>query len=282
MKKTTNLYSIIGISLVLFLLGTIGWLFINGHSLSQYFKENVLIQVVMNDNTRPEKARELESILQKQHFVKSVQYISKEDAYAKYVLEKGEDPMEDGLLSENPFYISLDLFIQADYVQADSIALIEKFITQSNIVREVIYDKAVVSKLDSNLKKIGIVLGIIAIILFISVVIIIDNTVKLAMFSNRMLIKTMQMVGATRWFIAKPFDFQALSMGFFSSLVAIIGLLAMKYGLSQWIPESNALSTNFEFIILCISIMILGLVICFLSTHRSVFKYLKVNIDKLY
>jgi len=236
----------------------------------------------MNDNTRPEKARELESILQKQHFVKSVQYISKEDAYAKYVLEKGEDPMEDGLLSENPFYISLDLFIQADYVQADSIALIEKFITQSNIVREVIYDKAVVSKLDSNLKKIGIVLGIIAIILFISVVIIIDNTVKLAMFSNRMLIKTMQMVGATRWFIAKPFDFQALSMGFFSSLVAIIGLLAMKYGLSQWIPESNALSTNFEFIILCIGIMILGLVICFLSTHRSVFKYLKVNIDKLY
>lgn len=267
---------------MLFLLGTIGWLFINGRSLSQYFKENILIQVVMNDNTRTEKAQELEEILKNQHFVKSVKYISKEDAYSKFVSEKGEDPMEDGLLTENPFYISLDVFIYADYVQEDSIALIEQFITQSNIVREVIYDKAIVTKLESNLNKIGLVLGVIAIILFISVVIIIDNTVKLAMFSNRMLIKTMQMVGATRWFIAKPFDIQALTMGFFSSLLAIIGLFVMKYSLSQWIPESNALSTMNEFIILCIGIMILGLGICFLSTHRSVFKYLKVNIDKLY
>lgn len=236
----------------------------------------------MNDNTRPEKAKELEQILKNQHFVKSVNYISKEDAYSKFVTEKGEDPMSDGLLTENPFYISLDVFIYADYVQEDSVALVEQFITQSNIVREVIYDKAIVSKLDSNLNKIGLVLGIIAIILFVSVVIIIDNTVKLAMFSNRMLIKTMQMVGATRWFIAKPFDLQALGMGFFSSLLAIVGLVAMKYGLAQWMPETNALASMNEFIILCAAILILGLSICFLSTHRSVFKYLKVNIDKLY
>lgn len=236
----------------------------------------------MNDNTRPEKAQELEKILAEQHFVKKVDYISKEDAYSKYVSERGEDPMEAGLLTENPFYISLDLFVKSDYVQEDSIALIESFITQSNIVREVVYDKAIVEKLESNLKKIGIVLGVIAIILFVAVVIIIDNTVKLAMFSNRMLIKTMQMVGATRWFISKPFDSQALSMGFFSSVVAIIGLVVMKYSVTNWIPELNALSNNSHFIILCAFILVLGLTICFFSTHRSVSKYLKVNIDKLY
>lgn len=236
----------------------------------------------MNDNTRPEKAKELEAILTSQHFIREVDYISKEDAYKKYVSERGEDPMETGLLTENPFYISLDVFVTADYVHPDSLRLVEQFLTQSNIVREVVYDKLIVEKLDSNLKKIGIILGIIALILFVSVVIIIDNTVKLAMFSNRMLVKTMQMVGATRWFIAKPFDLQALKMGLISSIIAILGLLALKYGFSQWIPELNALSTTIQFIILCICILLLGLFICIYSTHRSVFKYLQVNIDKLY
>lgn len=282
MKRSSNLYSIIGISLVLFLLGTIGWLFINGNALSKYFKENIQLQIIMHDNTRAEKAQALETILQQQHFVSKVQYTSKEDAYERFVREKGEDPMADGLLKENPLYISIDINLKAAYVHPDSIRKVIQFITQSNIVREVVYDQPLVDTLQKKLNNIGIVLGIIAIILFVAVVVIIDNTVRLAMFSNRMLIKTMQMVGATRWFIAKPFNTQAFITGLISGLVAVIGLFVLRYAALNWMPELNALTTSWQFYILCGLIVSLGIFISVFSTHRSVFKYLKLKVDKLY
>lgn len=283
MKRSKSyIYSTIGISFVLFLLGTIGWLFINGNALSNYFKENVQLQIIMNDATRQEKAQQLSEILKKQPFIKSVNYLSKEDAYKKYVKEKGEDPLAAGLLDENPLYISIDANLRSGYVQEDSIDKIEKFILQSNIVREVVYDKNVVTSLNENLNKIAIILGIIALILFVAVVVIIDNTVRLAMFSNRMLIKTMQMVGATRWFIAKPFDQRAMTTGLISGLIAIIGLIILRYSFTNWFPEVNALTSNIQFYILCALILILGIFISLISTHRSVFKYLKMRVDKLY
>lgn len=282
MKRTSNLYSIIGISLVLFLLGTIGWMFINGNALSRYFKENIQLQIIMHDNTRAEKAQALEQILQQQHFVSKVHYTSKEEAYEKFMIEKGEDPMADGLLKENPLYISIDVNLKADYVHPDSISKVIAFIQQSNIVREVVYDQPLVDTLQKKLKNIGLILGGIAIVLFIAVVIIIDNTVRLAMFSNRMLIKTMQMVGATRWFIAKPFNTQAFISGMISGIIAVIGLFLLRYGTAQWMPEINALTTSVHFYILCAIIIGLGIFISVFSTHRSVFKYLKLKVDKLY
>lgn len=281
MKKTPSyIYSIIGISLVLFLLGTIGWLVINGRSLSRFFKEQIELQVILHDNTRPENTAKLEGILKKQPFVSSAKIITKEEAAKQFSKEWDEDFTE--LLDFNPLYASINVRLHSDYVNKDSLARIKQFLLQSNIVREVSYPNVVVDQMNSNFKKIGIVLGIIALILFIAVVIIIDNTVRLAMFSNRRLIKTMQMVGAERWFIAKPFDRAAIISGFISGIISVAGLFILKYFSVQQLPELHALNDPLAFGILILGILILGILISLISTHRSVIKYLKMKLENLY
>ena len=281
MKKTSNqIYSIIGISLVLFLLGTIGWIAISGQSLSKLVKENVSIDVILNDNTSTEKAQELENVLNNQPFVLDAKIISKEEALEKYVQEKGENPVQ--FLGYNPLYISIQTSLHAEYVNPDSIAKIKTFIQQSNIVREVYYQEMIVGQLDAFVKNTGLVLGGLALILFLAVIMIIDNTVKLSMFSNRMLIKTMQMVGATRFFIAKPFIKQAFISGIISAIIASIGLIGLRYAAFYVFPEISVLDNAVLFSLLILFITLLGVLISVLSTNRSVIKYLKLKLDDLY
>lgn len=281
MKKAPSyIYSVIGISLVLFLLGTIGWLVINGRGMSRYFKEQIELQVILHDNTRDEATKKLDGILQKQPFVKKAKIVNKEEAAAQMQKDMGEDFMQ--LLDVNPLYTSITLSLKSDYVNTDSINKIKTFLMQSNIVREVTYDKVVVEQMNANFRKIGLVLGCIALILFIAVIIIIDNTVRLAMFSNRLLIKTMQMVGATRWFIAKPFDQKAIITGLISGLIAIACLFLLMYAASSYITQMNVFNDSLSIAILSIGILLLGIMISVLSTHRSVLKYLKLKLDDLY
>lgn len=281
MKKASSyIYSIIGISLVLFLLGIIGWLAINGRSLSRFFKEKVEIQVILHDQTREEKAKALTEVLQHQPFVNQAVYVSKDDAAKEMAREMGEDFSE--LLDFNPLYPSIKVRLHSEYVNADSISKIQAFLQQSNIVREVSYQKVVVDQMNANLRKIGIVLGSIALILFIAVIIIIDNTVKLAMFSNRLLIKTMQMVGATRWFIARPFDKKAIITGLLSGLIAVIALVVLIYFIESVFEDLYAIRDYGLLAVLIVAIIVLGILISLLSTHRSVIKYLKLKLDDLY
>jgi len=281
MKKAPSyIYSIIGISLVLFLLGTIGWLAINARAISRYFKEQIELQVILHDHTRDEATQKLDAVLQKQPFVKQARIVSKEEAAAQMQKDMGEDFMQ--LLDVNPLYTSITLSLRSDYVNADSIARITSFLMQSNIVREVTYNKVVVDQMNANLRKIGLVMGCVALILFIAVIIIIDNTVRLAMFSNRLLIKTMQMVGATRWFIAKPFDRRAIITGLLSGLIAIACLLLVMYGTSNYITQMALFNDSLSITLLALGILLLGILISVLSTHRSVIKYLKLKLDDLY
>ncbi|KAA5534881.1 FtsX-like permease family protein [Taibaiella lutea] len=281
MKKAPSyIYSIIGISLVLFLLGTIGWLVINGRGMSKYFKEQMELQVILHDNTRDETTKQLEGILQKQPFVSKATIVTKEEAATQMQKEMGEDFMQ--LLDVNPLYSSISVNLRSDYVNTDSINKIKAFLMQSNIVREVTYEKVVVDQMNATFRKFGLVLGAIALILFIAVIIIIDNTVRLAMFSNRLLIKTMQMVGATRWFIAKPFDKKAITTGLLSGLIAIIGLYLLKYAASSYIPQMVIFNDGTSLAILSLVILLVGVLISVLSTHRSVIKYLKLKLDDLY
>jgi cell division transport system permease protein len=281
MKKAPSyIYSIIGISLVLFLLGTIGWLVINGRSMTRYFKEQVELQVILHDNTRTEKSQELQEILQKQPFVNKSTIVTKEEAAEQMKKDMGEDFMQ--LLDINPLYTSIKLNLKSDYVNTDSINKIKQFLMQSNIVREVAYEKVMVDKMNATFRKIGLVLGAIALILFIAVIIIIDNTVRLAMFSNRILIKTMQMVGATRWFIAKPFDKRAIVTGLISGLIAVAGLFLLMYFASTVLSQLSIFRDYLSISILVVIILLLGVLISVLSTHRSVVKYLKLKLDDLY
>lgn len=278
--KATYLYSIIGVALVLFLLGSLGWLVINAGQLSKSFKENIEISVILNDNTRDEMAVKLKNVIDKQSFTKSSTYITKENAAAQFKKDFGEDFLQ--VLDYNPLYTSINFHLHSDYMNTDSLIKIEQFLKQSNIVREVFYQKNLVDIMNSNVRRIGMVILAISIFLIISVIILIDNTIRLAMFSNRFLIKTMQMVGATRWFIAKPFNTRGVINGIISALIAIAGIWVLSIFAENWLPELKALYNLKWMIVLYSGILALGIIISLLSTHRAVIKYLRTSLDDLY
>lgn len=278
--KPSYIYAIIGISLVLFLLGTLGWLVLNGRTLTRVFKEDVQVEVILHDNTRDEMMLKLNAVLEEQPFVKKTMVITKEEAAEKFFSSGGEDFTE--LLDYNPLYSSIVLNLNAVYVNPQSLDEIRQFIMQSNIVRDVSYPNMIVDNMNDNFRKIGIILGVIAMLLFVVVVILIDNTVRLAMFSNRFLIKTMQMVGATRWFITRPFDRRAILNGLISGIIAMTGLWIVISVAERILPPLNILHDTTAIIMLMVSMIILGIIISFVSTHRSVLKYLKMHVDDLY
>lgn len=278
--KPSYIYAIIGVSLVLFLLGTLGWLVLNGRTLTRVFKEDVEVEVILHDNTRDEMMMKLNAILEQQDFVKKTRTITKEEAAEAFFKNGGEDFTE--LLDFNPLYPSIILNLKAEYVNPTSLEEIRQFAMQSNIVRDVAYPNIIVDNMNNNLGKIGAILGVIAVLLFFVVVVLIDNTVRLAMFSNRFLIKTMQMVGATRKFITRPFDRRAVINGFISGVIAMIGLwIVISFAESQ-LPPLKVLHEKTSILMLMIGMIILGILISLFSTHRSVIKYLKMHVDDLY
>lgn len=279
-SKASYTFSVIGVSLVLFLLGTMGWVVINGKSLAQTVKEGVAIQIDFHDKVRDENVQQLKAILDKQDFTKKSRVISKEEALKMQSELEGEDISS--FLGVNPLFASIELNLYKEYVNKDSIEKITQFIQQSNVVKNVSYPKNIVHQVNDNLHKLSIILAIISVVLIVVVIVLIDNTVRLAMFSNRFLIKTMQMVGATRWFIAKPFDQRAILNGLLSGVFAVLGLMLVKSTAEARVPELKALNDNTLLVLLMLSMIIGGILISLVSTHRSVIKYLKVTVDDLY
>jgi cell division transport system permease protein len=278
--KPSYFNAIMGVALVLFLLGVLGWLLINGRALSRAFKEDLEINVDFHDNVTDESVAKMKAVLLKQPFVRSAKVITKDEAI------KMENEVEGGnivdFLGYNPLFTSISLKLNEEYVNADSLAKIKKFVLQSNVVRDVTWPNVVVDKLNSNLRKIGIILGSISVLLLIVVIFLIDNTVRLAMFSNRFLIKTMQMVGANRSFITRPFDIRALLNGLLSGVIAVVGLwIVMSFAHAQ-LPVLALLNDSGLLAFLIAAMIILGIIISMFSTHRSVVKYLKMHVDDLY
>jgi len=278
--KPSYFNAIMGVALVLFLLGVLGWLLINGRALSRAFKEDLEINVDFHDNVSDASVNRMKSILDRQSFVRSSRIISKEEAVAMENEVEGGNMVD--FLGYNPLFTSISLKLHEEYVNKDSLARVKQFILQSNVVRDVTWPNVVVDHMNSNLRKIGIILAGISVILLIVVIFLIDNTVRLAMFSNRFLIKTMQMVGATRSFITRPFDLRAFLNGLLSGIVAVVGLwLVMSFADAQ-LPALSSLNDPFLVSFLMIGMLVLGIFISMFSTHRSVVKYLKMHVDDLY
>lgn len=279
-SKASYTFSIIGVSLVLFLLGTMGWIVINGSSLAQVAKEGVALQIDFHDNVRDTSVQQLKTILDKQPFTKKSRIITKEEALRIQSELEGEDIS--AFLGYNPLFASIELNLHQEYVNKDSLEKIMQFVQQSNVVSRVSYPKTIVHQMNANLRKVSIILAIVSIVLILVVIVLIDNTVRLAMFSNRFLIKTMQMVGATRWFISKPFDIRALINGTISGVIAVIFLLLVKSAAEAGVPELKALNQPLLLVLLMAGMIIAGILISLVSTHRSVVKYLKLHVDDLY
>lgn len=279
-SRPSYFMSIVGVALVLFLLGILGLIVIHADKLSKYFKENIEIQVILRNGTPDKAAMALRDSIAASPYAKSAEYVTKDMAAQQFKKEFGEDFIS--LLQYNPLYASVNLKAKAAYVNPDSLNKIESELTQSSIVREVYYQRALVDKLSQNVKKFGAIILAVSIILCLVVIVLIDNTIRLAMFSNRFLIKTMQMVGATRGFISKPFDMRSIINGFISALLAIIAIvLVMIYAMKQ-LPEIRMVEDYTLTVLLFIGMIIIGICISLLSTHRSVTKYLKKKLDDLY
>ena len=185
-------------------------------------------------------------------------------------------------LGYNPLFTSIALKLNEEYVNTDSLNKIRKFMLQSNVVRDVTWPNVVVDQMNSNLRKIGIILGGISFMLLIVVIFLIDNTVRLAMFSSRFIIKTMQMVGATRAFITRPFDLRAFFNGLISGVVAVLGLWVVISFANAQLPVLKTLTEPVLLTVLVVTMLVLGIIISMISTHRSVVKYLKMHVDDLY
>ncbi len=281
-KRSTPSYfmAIVGVSLVLFLLGMLGWFVINANKLGQNFKENVEVQVYVRENISAKDSAALVQYVAAQPYVKSYTYITKEMARKNFVGTGNDDFM--AVLDKNPLPASVDFTIRSDYATPDSLTKIKTDLAQNIAVSEVQYNKELVTNLDDKIRKISLILLVVAIITSVLVIILIDNTIRLAMFSNRFLIKTMQMVGATRWFIARPMDMRALVNGAISGLIAIGGIVGIIFIAERWLPEIKALRDYTLLSVMFVVMVLLGISISFISTHRSVLKYLKMKLDDLY
>ncbi|MCK7559196.1 permease-like cell division protein FtsX [Chitinophaga sedimenti] len=277
-SKPSYIYSIVGVALVLLMLGVLGLIMINATKLSVYFKESIVLNVIFRDDVPEQQALALRDTLAAQPFTKNIKYISKAQAAEDF---KKEFEDFSSVLDYNPLY-AIEISPNAAYVNPDSLKIIEQRLTARSNVREIYYQRTLVQQLNENVRKIGLVLTVISIVLAIVVLVLIDNTIRLAMFSNRFLIKTMQMVGATRGFIAKPFDVRSIINGAVSALLAIMGLIAIIYFMETQVPELKNMRDFFLLGVLFVGLIIPGIGISFLSTHRSVMKYLKLRLDDLY
>lgn len=278
--KPSYFMSILGVTLVLFLLGVIGWLVINANKMGDYFKENVEVRTYLRGDLNPKDSVALMNYIASKPYVKSLIYISKEEGKKQYMQEENEDWSK--VLDQNPLPNAIYVRVKRQYVQLDSLTSIKKDLEAQTYVSDVKYPEALVGKLNKNIRIVSI--GLLALVILISIVVIflIDNTIRLAMFSNRFLIKTMQMVGATRWFIAKPLNVRAIINGAISGAIAstlLYMVIVVAEGSVSWL---RTIHDTGLLILLFFILILIGIGITLYSTHRSVVKYLRMRLDDLY
>ena len=280
-SKPSFIYSIIGVALVLFLLGIMGWIFLNISSVGNAFKEDIRLSAYLRTMNK-DTIGQIQQFISSKPYAKGVVYVDKSNAKVIWNKENNEDWAK--ILDSNPLPESIDFYAKASYVNKDSLVKIsdELMSAYGNQITELQYPKSLVTNLNERASKIGLVFLVIAILLCVIVIFSIDNTIRLAMFSNRFLIKTMQMVGATRGFISKPMNIQASINGLISSLIAIALLFTLiGWAESQFEPLKAIRDINLT-LILFFGMIVLGVGISVFSTHRAVLKYLKMKLDELY
>lgn len=280
--KPSYIYAIIGVALVLFLFGIVGWIFMNIRKTGEYFKENIQVHAWIERAANKKQIDSVTNYITSLPYAKDVEYVTREKAMAKWNAEN--DTTWKKFLNNNPLPESIDFFVKADYMQKDSLANVGSYLENNfhGVISEFQYPTDTVTYVSKFVKTAAVWILIIAIILSILVIISIDNTIRLAMYSNRFLIKTMQMVGATRGFISKPLNTRALINGLISAGVAILLMIGFIALAEKFVPYFKVLHDNSNMMVLFASIIILGLFISLFSTHRAVLKYLKMKLDDLY
>ena len=271
---------VISVSLVLFLLGILGLVIINAKGLSDYLRESLSFSVMLDEDAREADIRMLQKDLDAKQFVKSTEYVSKDEAAVKMKEDLGEDFIS--FLGDNPLPPSIDVYLYASYTNPDSVAKMEKYVMEYPFVKEVLVPESLLFLINENVRKVSISLLIISSFLLLIAVTIINNTIRLAIYSKRFLIRTMQLVGATRSFIRKPFLIRSIYHGVLAALIAMLLLMGLLYLVEkEFLMLYSFKSTNL-LVILGVLLIVLGILINLVSTFFSVNRYLVISEDKLY
>lgn len=280
-KLISSYFSVVlSIALVLFLLGLLGMLILNAKKVSDHFKEQVVVTIYLKDSAKDVETKQLEKSLALADYVKSTDYVTKEQAAASMKAENGEDFME--FLGYNPLQNSIDVHLKADYVTSEHLEDISKEALNKNFVDEVRYDNDLVTLMNNNVKKISFWVLILSAIFTLIAVLLINSSIRLAVYAKRFTIKTMQMVGATKRFIRKPFVWKSVQLGIIGAIIALLGMAVVLYYLNLTFPELDLMRNPVLIAALFAGIFILGIVITWFSTFFATQRFLNLKTDQLY
>ncbi len=278
--RSSYISVVISIALVLFLLGLLGLLVINTKKVSDHFKEQAAITLFIKNDVKKEGILNLQSSIDKELFTKSTRFIPKEEAAEIYKKENGEDFMN--FLGYNPLQNAIDINVKADYVTTEQMAEIEKKYINNQFVSEVSYDKPLIDLLTKNVKQISLFILIFSALATLVVVVLINSSLRLTVYAKRFTIKTMQMVGATKHFIRKPFIWRSIKLGIIGAIIALAGLAGLIFYIHTNFPEFNLMDDKLQLMSLFGGIFLIGILITWLSTFFATQRFLNLQTDELY
>lgn len=278
--RSSYLSSIISISLVLFMLGMLGMLIISAKKLSDYVKENIGFSVYLNDGVSDAEANYLRKILDASSYVKNTLYVSKSDAAKMMEEELGEDFID--YIGYNPLSAYIDMRLKADYANTDSIEKIEAWLGQFTQIKEVDYQKPLVNLVNENVSRVSLIILLFNALLMFIALVLINNTIRLSVYSKRFIINTMKLVGATGGFIRKPFLLRGILHGMYASVIAIAMLAGLIYGVKKEIADILLIVNPIYIAGIFGGIAVVGVFINLLATFFAVNKFLRLSTDELY
>ena len=280
-KLISSYFSVVlSIGLVLFLLGILGLLVLNTKKMADHFKEQITISVFLKENAKDVEVDQLQKSLAMAEYTKTATYVSKEEAAEQHSKEIGENFID--FLGYNTLKNSIDVQLNADFVSPEQIEEIATGISKKNYVDEVSYDKPLVGLLSENVKKISFWILVASAIFTFIAVLLINSSIRLSIYSKRFIIKTMQMVGATKIFIRRPFLWTNIKLGMLGAVLAILALGGVLYYLDANFTEFNILQDSTLLIILFVSVFVLGVLISLISTYFATQRFLNLRTDELY
>lgn len=280
-RLITSYFSVvISIALVLFLLGILGLLVLNTKKVADYFKETIAVGVYFKDTAKDVEMKQLEKTLSLAGYTKSIKFVSKEEAAAAHSEALGENFVD--YLGENPLQNSIDLYLNADFVSAEKVEEIANEIASKDFVEEVTYDKPLISLLNDNIKKISLWILIISGIFTFIAVLLINSSIRLSVYAKRFTIKTMQMVGATKRFIRRPFVWKSVRLGIIGALIAIAGMAGVLYYANKAFPQLTLLDDPLVLGALFGGVFLMGILITWFSTFLATQRFLNLRTDELY
>ena len=274
--------SMISIALVLFVMGMYVFLMTYTDNLLNHIKENIGFEVVIKSNAKESSIKNLRDELSKKKYIKSIEYISKEEATNRLKEDLGDDFLEWLGDVENPLLPSIDIRFVSDYANNDSMAVVEKWLGTKTIVKEVIYQKSLTNTINTNIQRVKIAIFAVSIILLLIAIVLISHTIRLSVYSKRFIVRSMQLVGATEGFIMKPFLKTFMKQGLWAAIIALIFITISLFGIKQYLPETDLFQSNIYIFKIYLSIIGISLLLTMLSTFFSMKKYLNADIDQFY